>query len=39
MARGQAIIFMAIVGGFTQQPLLVLVTFALGSLLVSGWPS
>jgi ABC-2 type transport system permease protein len=36
MALGQAIIFMAIVGGFTQQPLLVLVTLLLGSLLVIG---
>jgi len=36
LAFGQAILFMAIVGGMSQQPLIILVTLLLGAVLVTG---
>jgi ABC-2 type transport system permease protein len=36
LALGQALIFMAIVGGFSQQPLIMLTTLLIGSMMVVG---
>ncbi len=36
LALGQAVLFMAIVGGLAQQPLLILVTLLLGAVLATG---
>ena len=36
LALGQAVLFMAIVGGMAQQPLVILVTLLLGAVLVTG---
>lgn len=36
LALGQAVLFMAVVGGFNQQPLIMLITLLLGSVMVVG---
>jgi hypothetical protein len=36
LAFGQALLFLAVVGGFSEQPLIVIVTLLLGALLVTG---